>query len=137
MTSQRRKTNETPWRLVRKLVDDAGTVAIEFAMTAPVLFLFLFGTIEAGRLLWTQADMQFACEEAVRWGAVHRSAGTSEITDKAKAALTAASQADVSFSVSATSVEVTVTAVHSFTSVVSDLVPLKAVRVTAGSRLAR
>src|ERR1700721_1722059 len=43
-----------------------GTTAIEFALLAPALFLILFGAIEFGRLLWTQAALHFAVQEAAR-----------------------------------------------------------------------
>jgi Flp pilus assembly protein TadG len=47
-----------------------GTTAIEFALLAPALFLILFGAIEFGRLLWTQAALHFAVEEAARCASV-------------------------------------------------------------------
>lgn len=47
-----------------------GTAAIEFAMVAPALLLALFGTIEFGRLMWTQSALHFAVEEAARCASV-------------------------------------------------------------------
>jgi Flp pilus assembly protein TadG len=47
-----------------------GTTAIEFALLAPALFLILFGAIEFGRLLWTQAALHFAVEEAARCASI-------------------------------------------------------------------
>jgi len=35
-----------------------GTTAIEFALVAPIFMMFLFGTIEFGRLLWTEQALQ-------------------------------------------------------------------------------
>lgn len=47
-----------------------GTTAVEFALVAPALFLILFGAVEFGRLLWTQAALHFAVEEAARCASV-------------------------------------------------------------------
>ena len=35
-----------------------GTAAIEFAIVAPAFMMLLFGTVEFGRLLWTQQALQ-------------------------------------------------------------------------------
>jgi Flp pilus assembly protein TadG len=47
-----------------------GTTAVEFALLAPALMLILFGAIEFGRLIWTQAALHFAVEEAARCASV-------------------------------------------------------------------
>ena len=57
--------------LVRCRKSISGGTAIEFAFTAPVLFLFIFGIIEVGRVMFTQGVMQFALYEASRYAAVH------------------------------------------------------------------
>ena len=38
--------------------DSSGAAIIEFALLAPVFFLFLFGTVEGSRLLWTQQTLE-------------------------------------------------------------------------------
>ncbi|MGH7045784.1 MAG: TadE/TadG family type IV pilus assembly protein [Stellaceae bacterium] len=35
-----------------------GATAVEFALVAPMFFMLVFGTIEFGRLLWTQEALQ-------------------------------------------------------------------------------
>ena len=56
-----------------------GTTAVEFALIAPALFMILFGAVEFGRLLWTQAALHFAVEEAARCASVTPSVcGTSD-----------------------------------------------------------
>jgi Flp pilus assembly protein TadG len=55
----------TMWR------DQRGTTALEFGLTAPVFFAFLFGVIEAGLLLWTQIGMQHSVEMAARCASVN------------------------------------------------------------------
>ena len=51
--------------------DDRGASALEFAMTAPVFFLFLFGVIEFGLLFWTQIGLQHGAEMAARCATVN------------------------------------------------------------------
>lgn len=56
----------------------AGSTAVEFALIAPALFTLLFGTIEFGRMVFTQSTLHFAVEEAARCASVTPSAcGTS------------------------------------------------------------
>jgi Flp pilus assembly protein TadG len=55
----------TIWR------DNRGTTALEFALTAPVFFLFIFGIIEFGLLLWTQLGLQHGAEMAARCASVN------------------------------------------------------------------
>jgi Flp pilus assembly protein TadG len=55
----------TLWR------NEHGTSALEFALTAPVFFLFIFGIIEFGLLLWTQLGMQHGAEMATRCASVN------------------------------------------------------------------
>lgn len=47
-----------------------GGVALEFAFIAPILFMFVLGTIDLGRYLWTFNTVQRAADESVRVGAV-------------------------------------------------------------------
>jgi Flp pilus assembly protein TadG len=44
----------------------AGTVAIEFALIAPVLALFLFGIVETGMIFFAQSTLQNASDDAAR-----------------------------------------------------------------------
>ncbi|MBR0712821.1 TadE/TadG family type IV pilus assembly protein [Bradyrhizobium liaoningense] len=51
--------------------DRRGTTALEFGLTAPAFFLFLFGVIEFGLLLWTQIGLQHGVEMAARCASVN------------------------------------------------------------------
>ncbi|WP_225133909.1 TadE/TadG family type IV pilus assembly protein [Bradyrhizobium yuanmingense] len=51
--------------------DTRGTTALEFALTAPVFFLFIFGIIECGLLFWTQLGIQHGSEMAARCASVN------------------------------------------------------------------
>lgn len=52
--------------------DIAGSAAVEFACTAPLLILLLFGIVETGRVLWTKNSLQYAVERATRCGVVNQ-----------------------------------------------------------------
>ncbi|WP_035683984.1 TadE/TadG family type IV pilus assembly protein [Bradyrhizobium sp. Cp5.3] len=51
--------------------DNRGASALEFALTAPVFFLFIFGIIEFGLLFWTQLGIQHGTEMAARCATVN------------------------------------------------------------------
>ncbi|MBB4366898.1 Flp pilus assembly protein TadG [Bradyrhizobium sp. CIR48] len=51
--------------------DNRAASALEFALTAPVFFLFIFGIIEFGLLFWTQLGMQHGAEMAARCATVN------------------------------------------------------------------
>jgi hypothetical protein len=57
-------------KLARIWRDDRGASALEFALTAPAFFLFLFGIIEFGLVLWTQVGLQHGAEMAARCASV-------------------------------------------------------------------
>jgi hypothetical protein len=61
--------------------DIAGSAAVEFALTAPVLILLMFGIIEAGRALWAQNSLQYAVERAARCGVVYYTCNLSKQAD--------------------------------------------------------
>lgn len=59
---------------MRKLVSEKGSVAVEMAILLPVLILILFGIMEFGRALNTQAMLTHAARESVRVMAITKSA---------------------------------------------------------------
>ncbi len=52
--------------LSRLLRERSGAVAVEFALTVPILLVALLGIIEFGRVLWAQNALHYAVEEAAR-----------------------------------------------------------------------
>lgn len=58
----------------------AGSAAVEFALTVPVLLLLLFGAVEYGRLLWVQNSIQYAAEQAARCAAMGQTPGATLCT---------------------------------------------------------
>lgn len=53
-------------RLRSLVTTDAGAAISEFALLAPVFLIFLFGTIEGGRLLWMQQTMETVAYSTAR-----------------------------------------------------------------------
>ena len=53
---------------------ERGSVAVEFALLVPVLFLILFGIINFGVLMYNQAVITNAAREGARWAAIHTTA---------------------------------------------------------------
>jgi Flp pilus assembly protein TadG len=51
--------------------DQRGASALEFGLTAPVFFMFIFGVIEVGLLFWTQIGLQHGAEMAARCASVN------------------------------------------------------------------
>lgn len=58
-------------KLARIWRDEQGASALEFAITAPVFFLFIFGTVELGLMFWTQAGLQHGAEMAARCASIN------------------------------------------------------------------
>ncbi len=95
-----------------------GTTALEYAVIMPVLFLFLLGIMDMGRLMWMYAGLYRGVEAAARCGAVNTNAcaTTAEIQAAAAAAVWGATVSSSVFSVSTTaSCGIQVTASYSFT----------------------
>jgi Flp pilus assembly protein TadG len=51
------------WAIVR---DKRASTAVEFAMAAPAIFLFMFGIIETGYALWMQNALDYSTAAAAR-----------------------------------------------------------------------
>ena len=73
-------------RRLHAITDDCGGgPAIEFALAAPALFLFIFGIIEIGYALWMQNALDYSVSEAARCASLNASAckpvsGNSQVT---------------------------------------------------------
>jgi Flp pilus assembly protein TadG len=48
-----------------------GTVAVEYALVLSALLIFVFGIMDAGRVLWTRTTLERAAEAAARCAAVN------------------------------------------------------------------
>jgi Flp pilus assembly protein TadG len=57
-------------RSIRSMARDrSGATAVEFALLAPVLFMFLMGILEMGLALWMQNSLDYSVAEAARCAA--------------------------------------------------------------------
>lgn len=57
----------------------AGATAVEFALTAPVLLLIVYGVLELGRAVFTQGILDYAVQEGSRYAAAHSASTPAEI----------------------------------------------------------
>jgi Flp pilus assembly pilin Flp len=55
----------------RILHEERGASAVEFALTAPVLFGFIVGIAQLGTLFFANAGLKSAVEEAARYATIH------------------------------------------------------------------
>src|SRR5258708_4526335 len=65
--------------------DGRANTAVEFALAAPCLFMFIFGTIETGYALWMQNALDYSVAAAARCASLNGSAcavvsGNSQVT---------------------------------------------------------
>ena len=61
----------TTWRVVRRRADDdRGATLVEFAFAAVVYFLFIFGTMDFGRMIFDYNIVSSAARDGVRWASV-------------------------------------------------------------------
>jgi Flp pilus assembly protein TadG len=113
--------------------DRRGSVAVEFAILLPVFLLFVLGIAEFGRALWIRQAMQFAVEEATRYGLADSTLTTSQVNAKASSVFSSLSSESVTFSTTTSSSSMTVSATDSFTFLVPDLLPFGPFTLTAQS----
>jgi Flp pilus assembly protein TadG len=59
-------------RFIHTVVDERGTAAVEFALSAPLFASMIAGVIGAGLLFWTQTGLQHAVEMAARCASINK-----------------------------------------------------------------
>lgn len=57
-----------------------GQSVVEFALVGPIFFLMLLGTVEMGRLMWTNHELSNGTREGARWAAVRGENNPTQIT---------------------------------------------------------
>jgi Flp pilus assembly protein TadG len=60
--------------------DARGAAILEFAILGPVLFAFLLGIVEAGRMLYVRQSLEYATEEAARYYMLNPTAASDTVT---------------------------------------------------------
>jgi Flp pilus assembly protein TadG len=118
-------TLSRPFRRLAR--DEGGASAVEFALIATPLFLFLFGIEETARIMWTQSAINMAVEDGARYSSV--SGPTGSCTAAATVQSYAASRAwgmslpSGDFTATTAACGCQVTASVPFTPIVPNLVP--------------
>lgn len=119
---------------------DDGAGAIEFAVVAPLFFLFMFGIIEFGRLTWIRLSLQYAADEASRFVLTNSGASSSQITDYARSRVSGVDSSLVTVNVaqetSGGRTFVVIDLSFSFTFVAENLLPTGPVPLVGRSRVA-
>ena len=140
-TSRRKDEKRSGGLLSRLLASRRGSTAVEFALAAPVLFLFLFGVFEFGRLFWSRSSLQFAVEETGRYAMVNNAATPDDITAYVVERLPGVNAGDVTIAVTPEVVSgvnfVTILATMQFEFVTSGLWAPSPITITGRSRVPR
>lgn len=64
-----RDASKRVWALLA--ADRRASIAVEFGIIAPVLFLLLLGLIEGGRMLWMLNALHYSVQEAARCASIN------------------------------------------------------------------
>lgn len=123
-----------PLRQQRLRADQRGIAALEYAIVAPLFFLFVFGIIEVSRLAWTKITLERAVATAARCAALHspRCASPALIANYASANAPALTIPSGAITVSYLSCGIKVSASLDFATIVP-LGTQRSYKVTAGA----
>ena len=86
-------------RVHRLLSDRRGSVAVQFALGAPILVTLLLGVLESGRLFWTWTTIQYAAEETGRYALAHPGTTAADLVEVAQGKLQGLAPGGVSVNV--------------------------------------
>jgi len=115
-----------------------GATAVEFALIAPVLFLLLFGALEASRMVWVQTVMEEGVAAAGRYAMTHPTAGAADLIAAARSNMTGIDAAAITVTAAPDTVGsvtyMTVSAAYDFQCLVA-ILPVATVHLTSKARL--
>jgi len=66
-------------RFVKGHTNERGSVAVEFALVAPIFLMFVIGLVDYGRLFWAKSTIQYAVEQTARYAMVNPNATTAAL----------------------------------------------------------
>jgi Flp pilus assembly protein TadG len=61
-------------------LDRSGATAVEFALAAPAVFMFIFGVIDVANALWIQNALDFSVAAAARCASLNGSSCSGQVT---------------------------------------------------------
>ena len=73
-------------RLLRRLIDEGGTAAVEFAMVMPAFAVLIVGGVWTAQLMFETSSLRYAVEAAARCAAVNNLTCTNATTTQTYAA---------------------------------------------------
>jgi Flp pilus assembly protein TadG len=98
-----------------RLLDRRGSVAVETAIVLLFVLMFILGTIDMGRLIWSNATLSWAVQAAARCGALMVCATTAQIQQNAVSQAWTLNVSTSNFSVATQSCGLSVSASYTFT----------------------
>lgn len=87
-------------RWVRALANNcAGSTAAEFGMAIPIFLLFVFGTVEIGRFMWSEHALNYAADQAARFALANPSATNGDVKTYAESQVVTVKGSEVTVTV--------------------------------------
>src|SRR5262245_35526284 len=90
-------------RLLLDIGQEAGATLVEFALSAMLFFIFIFGIIEFGLAVWQYNTVATLSQEGARWASVRGASGSESATDADVEAFVAERAGQLGISVNVTS----------------------------------
>jgi Flp pilus assembly protein TadG len=118
------------WRFFK---NRRGATAVEFALIMPFFLSMIFGLIEFGRAMWIRNTMQYAVEEAARYGSIS-GASSGDISTYAQGKILALDPSTITFNVTVGASDISVTATHDFEFLAAGLLPYGPITLSASAQ---
>jgi Flp pilus assembly protein TadG len=118
---------------LRFLKNRRGATAVEFALILPFFLSMIFGLIEFGRAMWIRNTMQYAVEEAARYGSIS-GASSADISTYAQGKVLVIDPSTITFDVTVGASDISVTATHDFEFLAAGLLPYGPITLQASAQ---
>ncbi len=117
----------------RFLKNRRGATAVEFALIMPFFLAMLLGLIEFGRGMWIRNTMQYAVEEAARYGSIS-GASSGDVSTYAQGKILGVDPGGIVFNVSINASDITVSASYDFQFLAAGLLPYGPITLLASAQ---
>jgi Flp pilus assembly protein TadG len=118
---------------LRFLKNRRGATAVEFALIMPFFLAMIFGLIEFGRAMWIRNTMQYAVEEAARYGSIS-GASSGDVSTYAQGKILVIDPSTITFNVTIGASDISVTATHDFEFLAAGLLPYGPITLQASAQ---